>query len=265
MASSAEERSGTNRGANLQPQTQSLENLPLELKIAILLLVEPQDLPALALVCKSLLEATQANLVWEHALRKLNICGALKKEEARERDVSYEGRAAYSGIRGREKKTCAATLAIKAATTECWCMGVGTLSTTLGGSNLFKGKGRVLTPQRIPGSVIPLPIECSVEASEDEMLWRNGDKISEVAIGQDLVVLNWRGEVTDCRQQGQTVEDEIQNGHHSTALLPFLWKPQNKVPVRKVAANGGHASCVDDNGNVFAWGCNKFGQLGIDR
>ena len=67
----------------------------------------------------------------------------------------------------------------------------------------------------------------------------------------------------DVYSWGCGLQGQLGRGNRVTQLLPRLVEPLQGIQVNHIAAGGNSSACVLATGEVYTWGCNKYGQLGI--
>jgi len=62
---------------------------------------------------------------------------------------------------------------------------------------------------------------------------------------------------------GGNIFGQIENGNSDNVLIPYHVKGLNCKKVKAIACGNRHSMALTENGNVFSWGQNEYGQVGI--
>ncbi|ROW01334.1 hypothetical protein VMCG_05943 [Cytospora schulzeri] len=107
-----------------------------------------------------------------------------------------------------------------------------------------------------------------VLVQKEPVLLPESKKIVEIAAGSNHVMtLNHKGKVESwgAPEQNQLGRRVVQRDMKASALRPGGVAFRRGVKITKVACGSYHSFAIDDQGRLYSWGLNNFGELGIEH
>jgi alpha-tubulin suppressor-like RCC1 family protein len=117
-----------------------------------------------------------------------------------------------------------------------------------GGNPTIMGNSRVRT-----NSPVPFNVDTSGVLNNKNIVQLSGKNSHSLALDEDGNVYAW----------GFNTSGQLGNGNTTNSAIPILVNiPNSGKKIVQVSAGNQHSLALDEDGNLYSWGANSFGQLG---